>query len=361
MLYQFLLNFVDTFGFLNVFKYLTFRTGLAVFTSLIIVLIIGGPFIKFFSNQKIFNPIRDDGPEDHIVKKIGTPTMGGVIILLGLLISVFFWADLTNLNILFCIYIAISFGLLGAFDDFKKIKYSNSSGISSKLKIILQIFLAVIGICLYVYSVDYQDITNLYFPFFKNLIINLGWFFIPFSVFVIIGSSNAVNLTDGLDGLATVPVILVAACFAFISYVTGNIVFSDYLQIPYIEGTGEVSIFCGAIIGSCLGFLWFNAPPAKIFMGDTGSLSLGGSLGAVGIITKHEIVLAITGGIFVLEAVSVMVQVISFKLTGKRIFKMAPIHHHFEKKGWPESTVVIRFWIISIVLAMIGLATLKLR
>jgi len=361
MLYQFLLNFVDTFGFLNVFKYLTFRTGLAVFTSLVIVLIIGGPFIKFFSNQKIFNPIRDDGPEDHIVKKIGTPTMGGVIILLGLLISVFFWADLTNLNILFCVYIAISFGLLGAFDDFKKIKYSNSSGISSKLKIILQIFLAVIGICLYAYSVDYQDITNLYFPFFKNLIINLGWFFIPFSVFVIIGSSNAVNLTDGLDGLATVPVILVAACFAFISYVTGNIVFSDYLQIPYIEGTGEVSIFCGAIIGSCLGFLWFNAPPAKIFMGDTGSLSLGGSLGAVGIITKHEIVLAITGGIFVLEAVSVMVQVISFKLTGKRIFKMAPIHHHFEKKGWPESTVVIRFWIISIVLAMIGLATLKLR
>ena len=361
MLYQFLLNFVDTFSFLNVFKYLTFRTGLSVFTSLVIVLIIGGPFIKFFSNQKIFNPIRDDGPEDHIVKKIGTPTMGGVIILLGLLISVLLWADLSNLNILFCIYIAVSFGLLGAFDDFKKFKYSNSSGISSKLKIILQILLAVIGVILFVYFADYQDITNLYFPFFKNLIVNLGWFFIPFSVFVIIGSSNAVNLTDGLDGLATVPVILVAACFAFISYVTGNIVFSDYLQIPYIEGTGEISIFCGAIIGSCLGFLWFNAPPAKIFMGDTGSLSLGGSLGAVGIITKHEIVLAITGGLFVLEAISVMVQVISFKLTGKRIFKMAPIHHHFEKKGWPESTVVIRFWIISIILAMIGLATLKLR
>ncbi len=361
MLYQFLLNFVDTFGFLNVFKYLTFRTGLSVFTSLIIVLLIGGPFIRFFSNQKIFNPIRDDGPEDHIVKKIGTPTMGGVIILVGLLISVLFWADLSNLNILFCIYITISFGLLGAFDDFKKIKYSNSAGISSRLKIILQIILAVIGVSLFVYYANYQDITNLYFPFFKNLIINLGWFFIPFSVFVIIGSSNAVNLTDGLDGLATVPVILVAACFAFISYVTGNIVFSDYLQIPYIEGTGEISIFCGAIIGSCLGFLWFNAPPAKIFMGDTGSLSLGGSLGAVGIITKHEIVLAITGGVFVLEAVSVMVQVISFKLTGKRIFKMAPIHHHFEKKGWPESTVVIRFWIISIILAMIGLATLKLR
>ena len=361
MLYQFLLNFVDTFSFLNVFKYLTFRTGLSVFTSLAIVLLIGGPFIKFFSNQKIINPIRDDGPEDHIVKKIGTPTMGGVIILFGLLISVLLWADLSNLNILFCMYITVSFGLLGAFDDFKKIKYSNSSGISSKLKITLQILLAVIGVSLFVYYADFQNMTNLYFPFFKNLIINLGWFFIPFSVFVIIGSSNAVNLTDGLDGLATVPVILVAACFAFISYVTGNIVFSNYLQIPYIEGTGEISIFCGAIIGSCLGFLWFNAPPAKIFMGDTGSLSLGGSLGAVGIITKHEIVLAIIGGLFVLEAVSVMVQVISFKLTGKRIFKMAPIHHHFEKKGWPESTVVIRFWIISIILAMIGLATLKLR
>ena len=361
MLYQFLLNFVDTFGFLNVFKYLTFRTGLSVFTSLAIVLIIGGPFIKFFSNQKIYNPIRDDGPEDHIIKKIGTPTMGGVIILLGLLVSVLCWADLSNINILFCIYITISFGLLGAYDDYKKIRFTNSSGISSKLKIVLQIMLAIIGVIFYLQFVDYQDVTNLYFPFFKDLIINLGWFFVPFSVFVIIGSSNAVNLTDGLDGLATVPVILVAACFAFISYVTGNIVFSDYLNIPYIEGTGEISIFCGAIIGSCLGFLWFNAPPAKIFMGDTGSLSLGGSLGAVGIITKHEIVLAITGGLFVLEAVSVMVQVISFKLTGKRIFKMAPIHHHFEKKGWPESTVVIRFWIISIILAMVGLATLKLR
>ena len=361
MLYQFLLNFVDTFGFLNVFKYITFRTGLSLFTSLAIVLIIGGPFIKYFSSQKILNPIRDDGPEEHIVKKIGTPTMGGVIILIGLLVSVLCWGDLTNINILFCIYIAVSFGVLGAFDDYKKIKHSNSSGVSSKFKIISQIILAVIGVCFFVYYVDNQNIANLYFPFFKNLIINLGWFFIPFAVFVLIGSSNAVNLTDGLDGLATVPVILVAGCFAFISYVTGNIVFSDYLQIPYIEGTGEISIFCGAIIGSCLGFLWFNAPPAKIFMGDTGSLSLGGSLGAVGIITKHEIVLAITGGLFVLEAVSVMVQVISFKLTGKRIFRMAPIHHHFEKKGWPESTVVIRFWIISIILAMIGLATLKLR
>ena len=361
MLYNFLLNFVEYFSFLNVFKYITFRTGLSVFTSLFIVLIIGTPFIKYFSTKKILNPIRNDGPSDHIIKKIGAPTMGGVIILFGLLTSVILWGDLKNIYLIFCIYVALTFGALGAYDDYIKIKFNNSSGISSKLKLLLQIILSIIGISVLTYFSDYSEISNLYFPFFKNLIINLGWFFIPFGVFVIVGSSNAVNLTDGLDGLATVPVILVAACFAFISYVTGNIVFSDYLQIPYIEGTGEISIFCGAVIGSCLGFLWFNAPPAKIFMGDTGSLSLGGSLGAIGIITKHEIVLAITGGLFVLEAVSVMVQVISYKMTGKRVFKMAPIHHHFEKKGWPESTVVIRFWIISIILAMIGLATLKLR
>ena len=361
MFYDLLLNYVENFTFLNVFRYITVRTGLAFFTSLLIVLLIGGPFIRLFSNKKIFNPIREDGPSEHIVKKIGTPTMGGVIILLGLIISVLFWADLTNIYILFCLYIVSSLGILGAYDDYKKIRSSSAVGISSKLKILAQIFLAILGLIFLTYFVEYEEFRNLYFPFFKNLMINLGWFFIPFSVFVIVGSSNAVNLTDGLDGLATVPVILVAGCFAFISYVTGNIVFSEYLKILYIEGAGEISIFCGAIIGACLGFLWFNAPPAKIFMGDTGSLSLGGSLGAVGIITKHEIVLAITGGLFVLEALSVMVQVISFKITGKRIFRMAPIHHHFEKKGWPESTVVIRFWIISIILAMVGLATLKLR
>ena len=275
MLYDFLLNYVDSFGFLNVFKYITFRTGLAVFTSLIIVLLIGGPFIRLFSNRKILNPIREDGPSDHIIKKIGTPTMGGVIILIGLLISVLFWGDLTNIYVLFCIYIVLSFGLLGAFDDYKKIKHGNSSGISSKLKLVIQVLLAMFGVVILTYFVEYEEFKNLYFPFFKNLIINLGWFFIPFSIFVIVGSSNAVNLTDGLDGLATVPVILVAGCFAFISYITGNIVFSEYLQIPYIDGTGEIAIFCGAIIGACLGFLWFNAPPAKIFMGDTGSLSSG--------------------------------------------------------------------------------------
>ena len=361
MLYNFLLNFVDVFTFLNVFKYITFRVGLAVFTSLLIVLIIGGPFIRFFSERKILNPIREDGPGDHIIKKIGTPTMGGLLILIGIVASTLMWSDMENIYIIFLLYTLVSFGLLGALDDYKKIKNNNSSGISFRFKLISQIILSLVGISFLTYFVEYQEFTNLYFPFFKNLLINLGWFFIPFSVFVIVGASNAVNLTDGLDGLATVPVMLVAVCFAFISYVAGNIIFSDYLQIIYIEGSGEISIFCGAIIGACLGFLWFNAPPAKIFMGDTGSLSLGGSLGAIGIITKHEIVLAITGGLFVLEAFSVIVQVVSYKLTGKRVFKMAPIHHHFEKKGWAESTVVIRFWIISIILALIGLATLKLR
>ena len=361
MLYSLFSSLVEFFSFFNVFKYLTVRTGLSMFTSMIVVFIVGNPLINYFSAKQIHNPIRDDGPSEHIIKKIGTPTMGGLMILLGVFSGVLLWGDLSNPYNWFLIYIAGSFGLLGAYDDYKKIKKNNSYGISSKLKIFIQIILALIGIIIIYLFSDSSEIKNLYFPFFKNLVINLGWFFVPFYLFVLVGSSNAVNLTDGLDGLATVPVILVAACFAFISYVTGNIVFSDYLQIPYIEGVGEVSIFCGSIIGACLGFLWFNAPPAKIFMGDTGSLSLGGSLGAIGIITKHEIVLAITGGLFVLEAISVIAQVISFKLTGKRIFKMAPIHHHFEKKGWPESTVVIRFWIISIILAMIGLATLKLR
>tara|TARA_Y100000748_G_scaffold24382_1_gene18411 strand:+ start:534 stop:1619 length:1086 start_codon:yes stop_codon:yes gene_type:complete len=361
MLFNLFSNLVDIFSFFNVFKYLTVRTGLSMFTSMIVVFIVGNPLINYFSAKQIHNPIRDDGPSEHIVKKIGTPTMGGLMILLGVFSGVLLWGDLTNPYNWFLIYIAGSFGLLGAYDDYKKIKKNNSSGISSRFKILIQIILALIGILIIYFYSESDEINKLYFPFFKNLVINLGWFFVPFYLFVLVGSSNAVNLTDGLDGLATVPVILVAACFAFISYVTGNVVFSEYLQITYIEGVGEASIFCGSIIGACLGFLWFNAPPAKIFMGDTGSLSLGGSLGAVGIITKHEIVLAITGGLFVLEAISVIAQVISFKLTGKRIFKMAPIHHHFEKKGWPESTVVIRFWIISIILAMIGLATLKLR
>ena len=361
MLYHLFTSLIEEYSFLNIFTYLTVRTGLAMFTAMLVIFVIGTPFINFFSKKQIHDPIRKDGPEKHILKKIGTPTMGGVLILIGLFSGILLWSDLKNSFNWFLIFIVFSFGLLGAFDDIKKIRSKSSDGMSSKTKFLFQIIISLIGIIILTYMVNPVDLKNLYVPFFKNVVINLGWFFIPFYLFVIIGSSNAVNLTDGLDGLATVPVILVAGCFAFISYVSGNIVFSEYLHISYIEGVGEAAVFCGAIIGSCLGFLWFNAPPAKIFMGDTGSLSLGGSLGAVSIITKHEIVLAITGGLFVFEAISVIVQVLSYKLTGKRIFKMAPIHHHFEKKGWAESTVVIRFWIISLILAMIGLATLKLR
>ena len=361
MLYHLFTSLIEEYSFLNIFTYLTVRTGLAMFTAMLVIFVIGTPFINFFSKKQIHDPIRKDGPEKHILKKIGTPTMGGVLILIGLFSGILLWSDLKNSFNWFLIFIVFSFGLLGAFDDIKKIRSKNSDGMSSKTKFLFQIIISLIGIIILTYMVNPVDLKNLYVPFFKNVVINLGWFFIPFYLFVIIGSSNAVNLTDGLDGLATVPVILVAGCFAFISYVSGNIVFSEYLHISYIEGVGEAAVFCGAIIGSCLGFLWFNAPPAKIFMGDTGSLSLGGSLGAVSIITKHEIVLAITGGLFVFEAISVIVQVLSYKLTGKRIFKMAPIHHHFEKKGWAESTIVIRFWIIAIILALIGLATLKLR
>ena len=361
MLYNFLISLVEEYSALNVFRYLTFRTGLSVMSSMIIVFIIGGPFIRFIESHKITGPIRDDGPIGHIVKKVGTPTMGGVLILIGILFGTLLWADLTNPYIWVLLMVVTSFGLLGAIDDYLKIKHKNSRGISSGAKIVSQIILSIIAIWLLIKFGDNEHLTKLYFPFFKTLTLHLGLFFIPFAIFIIVGSSNAVNLTDGLDGLATVPIMLVALSFTLICYVVGNTVFSEYLQIPYIADVGESSIFCGSIVGSCLGFLWFNAPPAKIFMGDTGSLSLGGSLGAVSIIAKHEIVLGIIGGLFVLETVSVIIQVISFKLTGKRVFMMAPLHHHFEKKGWAESTVVIRFWIISIILALIGLATLKLR
>jgi len=361
VLYNFLISLVDQFSALNVFRYLTFRTGLSVMSSMVIVFLVGGPFIKFIESHKITGPIRDDGPTSHIIKKVGTPTMGGVLILMGIIFGTLLWADLKNAYIWILLMVATSFGLLGAIDDYLKIKHNNSRGISSRAKIFWQITLSLIALIILLKFVDNDNVRNLYFPFFKNLSFNLGLFFIPFGLFIIVGSSNAVNLTDGLDGLATVPVMLVALSFTLICYVVGNTVFSDYLQIPYIPNVGEASIFCGSMVGSCLGFLWFNAPPAKIFMGDTGSLSLGGSLGAVGIISKHEIVLGIIGGLFVLETASVIIQVISFKLTGKRVFMMAPLHHHFEKKGWAESTVVIRFWIISIILALIGLATLKLR
>jgi len=361
VLYNFLISLVDQFSALNVFRYLTFRTGLSVISSLALVFIIGGPFIKFIELHKFTGAIRDDGPIDHIVKKAGTPTMGGVLILAGILFGTLLWADLNNIYIWVLLMVATSFGLLGATDDYLKIKHNNSRGLSFIMKITFQIILSLIAVTLLTKYGNHEHLKNLYFPFFKNLTLHLGLFFIPFAIFIIVGSSNAVNLTDGLDGLATVPVMLVAISFTLICYVVGNAVFSEYLQIPYIANVGESSIFCGSVVGSCLGFLWYNAPPAKIFMGDTGSLSLGGSLGALSLIAKHEIVLAIIGGLFVLETASVIIQVISFKLTGKRVFMMAPLHHHFEKKGWAESTVVIRFWIISIILALIGLATLKLR
>ena len=361
MLFSFLTSLVEQYSFLNVFKYLTFRTGLSVVTSLTVVFLIGGPLIRIFSKNQITGPIRQDGPIDHIIKKSGTPTMGGIIIIIGIIISTLLWADLSNIFIWTLIFVSLSLGVLGFIDDLLKIKYENSRGLNSKMKFLGQLFIAGITLLILIKYSNHEYLYNLYFPFFKNLILQMGLFFIPFGLFVIIGSSNAVNLTDGLDGLATVPVMLVALSFTLISYVVGNVIFSDYLKLQYIPDVGEISIFCGSIVGSCLGFLWYNAPPAKIFMGDTGSLSLGGSLAAIAIIVKHEIVLAIVGGLFVLETASVIIQVISFKLTGKRIFKMSPIHHHFEKKGWAESTIVIRFWIIAIILSLVGLATLKLR
>ena len=361
MLFHLFTSLIEQYSFFNVFKYLTFRTGLSVMTSLVVVFIIGGPLIKIFSEKMITGPIRQDGPIDHIVNKTGTPTMGGVIIILGILSSTFLWADLRNIYVWTLIFVSLSLGGLGLLDDILKIKYENSRGLKSSHKFIGQLIISTMALFILIRYSDHQFLYNLYFPFFKNLIWDMGLLFIPFGLFVIIGASNAVNLTDGLDGLATVPVMLVALSFTLIAYVVGNTIFSEYLQIQYIPDVGELSIFCGSVVGACLGFLWYNAPPAKIFMGDTGSLSLGGSLAAIAIIVKHEIVLAIIGGLFVLETVSVIIQVVSFKLTGKRIFKMAPIHHHFEKKGWAEPTIVIRFWIIAIILALVGLATLKLR
>ena len=361
MLFHFFTSLIEQYSFFNVFKYLTFRTGLSVMTSLILVFIIGAPLIKFFSKRMITGPIRQDGPIDHIIKKSGTPTMGGVIIIIGIISSTLLWADLRNIYVWTLIFVSLSLGGLGLLDDILKIKFKNSRGLKSRYKFLGQFIIGVITLFILAEFSEHEYLFNLYFPFFKNFIWNMGLFFIPFGLFVIVGSSNAVNLTDGLDGLATVPVMLVALSFTLISYIVGNTIFSEYLQIQYIPDVGELSIFCGSVVGACLGFLWYNAPPAKIFMGDTGSLSLGGSLAAIALIVKHEIVFAIIGGLFVLETVSVIIQVISFKLTGKRIFKMAPIHHHFEKKGWAESTIVIRFWIIAIILALIGLATLKLR
>ncbi len=361
MLYNLLVPLSDEFIVFNLFRYITFRTGAAVMTALFICFVIAPPMIRWLrAVQREGQPIRKDGPESHF-EKAGTPTMGGLMILVSVSISTLLWADLSNTLVWHAVLVMVGFGLIGFADDYLKLTKRNSKGLAGKLKILFQIMIGGIATWGVMAALPTPLDTSVAIPFFKQLFIQLSWFFIPWSLLVMIGASNAVNLTDGLDGLAIVPVAIAAACFGLISYLVGNAVFAEYLNIPYVPGTGELAILCGALVGGAMGFLWFNAPPAMIFMGDTGSLAMGGVLGAIAVMTKHELVLAIIGGLFVLETVSVIVQVVSFKLTGKRVFAMAPLHHHFEKKGWSEPTIVIRFWIIAVILALVGLATLKLR
>ncbi len=362
MLYNILFPLADQFSVLNVFRYLTFRTGGAVITALIISFLFGPVVISMLKNrQQGGQPIREDGPESHLLTKKGTPTMGGFLILLAVTIATLLWTDLTNGYVWAALGVTLAFGTIGFLDDYMKVAQRNSKGLPGKLKLLLQV--AISGVAGFWIMSQMPDAlaTTVAIPFMKSTLINFGWAFIGVAILVMVGASNAVNLTDGLDGLAIVPVMIAAGVFVLIAYLVGNSVFSGYLQIHYVPGSGELAVFCGSVVGAGLGFLWYNAPPAKVFMGDTGSLALGGALGAVSVITKHELVLAIVGGLFVLETVSVIVQVVSFKLTGKRVFAMAPLHHHFEKKGWAESTIVIRFWIIASILALIGLSTLKLR
>lgn len=362
MLFHILLPLADEFGVLNLFRYLTFRTGGAMMTALAVSFLFGPVLIELLrSKQGQGQPIREDGPESHLLTKKGTPTMGGVLILLAVCSATLLWSDLTNVYVWSVIGVTVGFGFIGFLDDFLKVSKRNTKGLSGKLKLLMQVAISGVATFAILSGLPEGLQTTLAVPFLKDLLLNLGWVFVAFAIFVMVGSSNAVNLTDGLDGLAIVPVMIAAGVFGLIAYLSGNTIFSNYLQLHYVPGAGELSVFCGALVGGGLGFLWFNAPPAKVFMGDTGSLALGGALGAVSVVTKHELVLAIVGGLFVLETVSVIVQVVSFKLTGKRVFAMAPLHHHFEKKGWAESTIVIRFWIIASILAMAGLATLKLR
>jgi len=361
MLY-FLGQLGDTLSAFNVFRYITFRTAGAVITALFFVFMFGPGMIALLRlKQGKGQPIREDGPQTHLLTKKGTPTMGGLMILSGAVMSTLLWSNLANGYVWVVLFVTIGFGAIGFYDDFLKVKRMSHKGFGGKQRLALEALIGVIA-CVAISRLGAEPYaTSLLFPFVKGLAIDLGWFFVLFGGFVIMAAGNSVNLTDGLDGLAIVPVMVAAACFALIAYLVGSINFSDYLLLNYVPGTGELSVVCGALIGAGLGFLWFNAPPAQIFMGDTGSLALGGALGSIAVATKHEIVLAIIGGLFVLETVSVIVQVASFRLTGKRVFRMAPIHHHFEHLGWTESQVVIRFWIISFVLALIGLSSLKLR
>ncbi|HEY4407942.1 MAG TPA: phospho-N-acetylmuramoyl-pentapeptide-transferase [Xanthobacteraceae bacterium] len=361
MLYW-LIDFSDKVSILNVFRYITFRTGGAMITALLFVFLFGPWIIDHLRlKQGKGQPIRSDGPQSHLVTKKGTPTMGGLMILFGIVASTLLWANPSNSYVWVVLGVTLCFGAVGFYDDYLKVTKQTHSGFAGRTRLLIEALIAAAA-CYAIASLGRGSLaTTLTFPFFKELMIPLGWFFVVFGAFIIVGAGNAVNLTDGLDGLATVPVIIAALSFGFISYLAGNSVFADYLNIHYVAGTGELAVLCGAVIGSGLGFLWFNAPPASIFMGDTGSLALGGMLGTIAVATKHEIVLAVIGGLFVLEAVSVIVQVVSFKLTGKRVFRMAPIHHHFEQLGWTEPQIVIRFWIVSVVLALAGLSTLKLR
>ncbi|HLY47283.1 MAG TPA: phospho-N-acetylmuramoyl-pentapeptide-transferase [Stellaceae bacterium] len=361
MLYL-LFSLSDQFHALNVLRYITFRSGGAVVTALFISFVFGSPLIAWLkSKQGEGQPIRTDGPEGHLLRKKGTPTMGGFLILIALTVSVLLWADLANPYVWIVLAMTVSFGLIGFLDDYRKLTRRSHHGVPGRVKLLGEALLAALA-CLALAHLMPPPLANtLAVPFFKNVLLNLGWFFLPFGLVVVTGASNAVNLTDGLDGLAIGPAMIAAASFAIIAYLVGNAVYANYLQLHHVPRADELMVFCAAMVGASLGFLWFNAPPASVFMGDTGSLAIGAALGTISIVTKHELVLAIIGGLFVLEAVSVIVQVASFKLTGRRVFRMAPIHHHFEQMGWEESKIVIRFWIIAVILAIVGLATLKLR
>ncbi len=362
MLFNFLVPLADESGPFNLFRYLTFRTGGAVLTALLVSFIIGPSLIRWLRRkQGAGQPIRNDGPEDHVLRKAGTPTMGGFLILIAVTVSTLLWADVTNGYVWAVLLVTLGFGTIGFIDDYLKVSRRSSGGLRGRIKLALEITIAVVA-TIWLMQITRDPLTSgLALPFLKDVLIDLGWWFVPFAAFVMVGTSNAVNLTDGLDGLAIVPIMIAAVCFALISYLVGNAVFANYLQIHLVPGAGELAVLCGALIGASLGFLWFNAPPAMVFMGDTGSLGAGGAIGAVSVITKHELVLVIIGGLFVLETVSVLIQVASYRLTGRRVFRMAPLHHHFERKGWAEPTVVIRFWIIAVILGLVGLSTLKLR
>jgi phospho-N-acetylmuramoyl-pentapeptide-transferase len=350
------------FSPLNIFRYITFRTGGATATAMLFVFLFGPGIISLLRlRQGKGQPIREDGPQSHLISKRGTPTMGGLMIMAGVLVSALLWANLENHYVWIVLFVTVGFGAIGFYDDYLKVTKQSHKGFSGRSRLAIESIIAVLACIAISYMATPGLANKLALPFSKELIFNLGWFYIVFAAFVIVGAGNAVNITDGLDGLAIVPVMIAAGTFGFIAYLSGNAVFSNYLQIHFVPGTGELAVICGALIGAGIGFLWFNAPPAQIFMGDTGSLALGGLLGTIAVAAKHEIVLAIVGGLFVLEIMSVIIQVASFKLTGRRVFKMAPIHHHFEQLGWTEPQVVIRFWIIAVVLALVGLSTLKLR